>query len=361
MEIQEKEIKRVKQQEEREGLEKVSGNTKNYNLEVIRMISFIFVVVIHVTNYFCRAYGNISDGEYLFSLALDTLARISVPSFFMISGALLLGRDEPLKKHAGRLWKFLLALAVWSAVYYFWNVYYMGTGYDLRELLYVPTEPHLWYLYAMIPIYLVLPFFQVMCRGMERRLEYAFLIVISAAVLFNYVVSLQNGEAYYDLPLIGDRVYTFYIFIGYYLYKYRNEIRIGQKGAAVIFAISMAAAFFITWAVTAGSGDHYERVLEYGCPLIVIASAACFLFVIRIKNAKLTLKGRVRKVVDTCCSCSFGIYLIHILFLDNYKKYMEPEDVSAWIAVPALVTGILIASFVCIWVLRRVKPFRAIM
>lgn len=63
---------------------------KNYNLELIRMISFIFVIVIHVSNY-CRAYGDITIGEYSFSLLLNLLARISVPCFFMITGALLLG------------------------------------------------------------------------------------------------------------------------------------------------------------------------------------------------------------------------------------------------------------------------------
>ena len=67
---------------------------KNYNLELIRLISFILVIVIHVTNYFCRAYGEITQGEYIFSLALDTAARVSVPCFFMISGALLLGRQD---------------------------------------------------------------------------------------------------------------------------------------------------------------------------------------------------------------------------------------------------------------------------
>ena len=50
------------------------------------MISCIFVIVIHVTNYFCRAYGEITQSEYLFALLLDTLARVSVPCFFMISG-----------------------------------------------------------------------------------------------------------------------------------------------------------------------------------------------------------------------------------------------------------------------------------
>ena len=81
------------------------------------MISCIFVIVIHVTNYFCRAYGEITQSEYLFALLLDTLARVSVPCFFMISGALLLGREEPLKKHRERLLRFLIALVVLSLIH----------------------------------------------------------------------------------------------------------------------------------------------------------------------------------------------------------------------------------------------------
>ena len=133
---------------------------KNYNLELIRMISFVLVIAIHVSNYFCRAYGEIPNSEYAFSLAVDTVARVSVPSFFMISGTLLLGREETLQKHCGRIIRFLVALVVWSAVYYLWNTYYMKTEVNLQEIFFVPAEAHLWYLYAMIPIYLVLPFLQ---------------------------------------------------------------------------------------------------------------------------------------------------------------------------------------------------------
>ena len=160
---------------------------KNYNLELIRMISFIFVIVIHVSNYYCRAYGDITIGEYSFSLLLNLLARISVPCFFMITGALLLGRQESLHKHAKRIFRFLIVLLVWSVIYMIWNAVYMKDPYQIKDLLYKPVEQHLWYLYAMIPIYLVLPFFQVMCKGMNLRMERAFLVVITAAVLFNYI------------------------------------------------------------------------------------------------------------------------------------------------------------------------------
>ena len=48
---------------------------KNYNLELIRMISFIFVIVIHVSNYYCRAYGDITIGEYRFFTAIKSAGK----------------------------------------------------------------------------------------------------------------------------------------------------------------------------------------------------------------------------------------------------------------------------------------------
>ena len=89
---------------------------KNYNLELVRMISFIFVIAIHVTKYYCRAWGKIPQEEYVFSLAVNVVSRMSVPCFLMISGALLLGREEPVKKHLHRTPSFLTALIVWDAV-----------------------------------------------------------------------------------------------------------------------------------------------------------------------------------------------------------------------------------------------------
>ena len=166
---------------------------KNYNLELIRMISFIFVIVIHVSNYYCRAYGDITIGEYNFSLLLNLLARISVPCFFMITGALLLGRQESLHKHAKRIFRFLIVLLVWSVIYMIWNAVYMKDPYQIKDLLYKPVEQHLWYLYAMIPIYLVLPFFQVMCKGMNLRMERAFLAVITAAVVVEKDVEVPEN------------------------------------------------------------------------------------------------------------------------------------------------------------------------
>lgn len=46
-----------------------------------------------------------------------------------------------------------------------WNAVYMEDPYQIKDLLYKPVEQHLWYLYAMIPIYLVLPFSRLCVKG----------------------------------------------------------------------------------------------------------------------------------------------------------------------------------------------------
>lgn len=333
---------------------------KNYNLELIRIISFVLVIAIHVSNYFCRAYGEISNDEYLFSLLIDTVARVSVPSFFMISGALLLGRDETLEKHWKRIIRFLIALIVWSVIYYLWNTCYMKTEVQLRDVLFVPVEAHLWYLYAMIPIYLVLPFFQIMCRNMTKQLDIMFLVISTGAVIMNFRTSFTGNELYYDLPLIGDRVYTYYLFFGYYINKYRKKITIKQKTAALIGVFSLAVVFGETLGTTFAKGEHYEKELTYGSPFIIIAAIMFFIVMMRLKDGNFRPSEKVRRAIDVCGSCSFGIYLIHILFLDYYKKHMEPADLSAWIAVPVLILVITVISFVCVWLIRRTKIGRRI-
>lgn len=329
---------------------------KNYNMELIRIVSFVMVIVIHVTNYFCRAYTDISRGEYLFSLILDTIARVSVPCFFMLSGALLLGRTERLRKNGERLLRFLFVLIFWSLIYYFFNVYYMGTPYNLKELFYIPTEPHLWYLYATIPIYVVLPFFQIMCKGMSENMDKAFLLMGSLAALFMYFSSLLQEEPYYDVPIIGDKIYTFYFFLGYFICKYRERIQRNVWKIRGVFLGSTALNVFLTLLISDHRGDHYERLLEYGCPLVVISGVSFFVLMMQLGNGHIKLHDTAKKWVDIWCGCSFGIYLIHILFLDNYKKYMEPADLSAWIAVPVLTAVILGMSFLCVYFIRKL-PF----
>ena len=334
---------------------------KNYNIEVMRVIAFVMVIIIHVSNYFCRAYEHISMGEYGFSLVINSLARVSVPCFFMMSGALLLGRCETMEKALKRAGRFLLVLIVWDMLYALFNIFYTKQGCDIAMLLKKPAEAHLWYLYVMIPIYIVLPFLQVLCRDMGKALEKAFVVIGFVWLLFLHIMPYFKWDLYFDLPLFGDRCYIFYLFCGYLISKYKEEIKLKQGHLFTIFIGGSLINVILTAAVTVWMGDHFERIFEYGSPFVILSSLAFFAFVMRLGDGEVKLSEKAQKWIDICCGCSFGIYLVHIMFLDNYKIHVPAAQYSAYIALPLLVIVILLVSFVVVYLLRKTKLGKIIM
>ena len=57
---------------------------RDYRLDLLRVISMIMVVIIHIANYYCRAFYDIDKISYLGALIFNTISRISVPFFFMV-------------------------------------------------------------------------------------------------------------------------------------------------------------------------------------------------------------------------------------------------------------------------------------
>lgn len=333
---------------------------KDYNIEIVRFLSFIMVIVIHVANYYCRAFETVGSGEYIFALILNTVSRVSVPCFFMISGALLLGRNETMAKSGRRVVRFLTTLIVWSLIYYGFNTYYMNQTVEIKKILEAPAEAHLWYLYVMIPVYLVLPFLQAMCRGMNAKLEMAFVIIGSVWVIVLHLISYVHVEFYYDIPILGNRVYIYYLFIGYFLAKQKERIP-KNKWLWFSFFVGCSVINIIATALcSVQEGEHFERFLEYGCPLVLVSAISFFVLMMQMRNGEIKLKQSVRKLIDVGCSCSFGIYLIHIIFLDIFKKHVKPYEISAFVAIPVLVVGISLVSFGFIYIIRRFSVGRKV-
>lgn len=332
--------------------------TKNYNIEILRALSCVLVLAIHVSNYYCRGYSEITGGEFVFSVIIDTFARLSVPCFFMVSGALLVGRDENLPHHAARIKRFFAILIFWNLVYYFHNIFYMGTEEHLWKLIYEPMEAHLWYLYAMIPIYLVLPFFQIMFRGMNVKLDRAFMVLSLAMIFIMYLSTFTSEELYFDIPLIGDRSYAVYFVAGYMVQKYRKRIRQPGWMFLMLFLITNMVNIIGTIAISHQTGDFFERLLEYGNPLIFGGSVAFFIWILQMQDGSIALSEGTKKYMDVFGPCTLGIYLIHILFLDNFKKYVDVTDLSAWVAIPVVVVGLLLISYAGVYVIRKIPYLR---
>ena len=327
---------------------------KNYNLEVVRMFSFVMVIAIHVANYYCRAFEAVSNGEYIFALLINTVSRVSVPCFFMLSGALLLGKKDTIKKGLQRAKDMLIKLLVWSVLYYLFNTYLVFQDTcSLANFWYEPAEAHLWYLYVLIPIYVMLPFLQVLSNGMDETLEKAWIIIGFIWMAVFYAVSVFKKDVYYVLPIFGDRSYIYYFFVGYLIQKYKDRLPFKTKHYLMIFGICLAIVSGVTMAVTFTEQKHYEKFLNYGNPFVILAAMSFFAMILCIPKQKLCLTEQAKKTIDNWSSCSFGIYIVHIFFLDLYKVNFDESFGYVYVLLPLLVVLLACGSFVLIKILQQ--------
>lgn len=332
---------------------------KNYNLETVRMVAFVMVIVIHVANYFCRGFEDITRGEYLCSVIFNVLSRVSVPCFFMLTGALLLGRQETVKKSMLRAGEFLMVLAVWSVVYYLFNTYYTHQDtFTLENFLKKPAEAHLWYLYVLIPVYFVMPFLQSLCRGLDEKGDLLLFIIGTVWTVGLYLMNYFDIGYYYSLPIFGGKSYIYYLFMGHLIQKYLSRLP-GSSGAYFAGYLGTAAiTVVITMLRSSRYGRHMDGVFAYGSPFIMLSSLCFFLAILKLRKGKLVPGERARKVMDLVSPCTLGIYICHIFFLDLYKINASVTTVSACIALPVLTVVITLLTFILVWILRLLPPGR---
>lgn len=329
--------------------------SKDLHLELLRVVSCLLVVVLHVSNIYSRSYPDIPIGSYLTSLACNSLARVSVPLFFMISGTLLAGREPNLPKCRARLKKYLLVTVFWVVFYLVWTTCYLGQAYDLRNLIAVPPSTHLWFLYAILTIYAVLPVVQVLTRALDRQppaLTYWLLGAFAVSVAGQYVLSFTPLKTKYLFPIAGGSQYFAMFFWGYYLS--RHPVRCTRRTLALGLLGGSGGAAMLTALATFQQGVHNEHFFEYRDPLIILAATAAFLLARCVPEERL----RGRRVLAHISENSFGIYVFHAVFLNIFRTEIPMTALHAACGIPLYTALIFLLADGTVTLLRRIRPLR---
>ncbi|MCR0257527.1 acyltransferase family protein [[Clostridium] innocuum] len=228
---------------------------RDMHLEFIRVLSCAFVIILHVSNFYRRnLIIDVINTSYIVSLVINVITRISVPLFFMISGALLMNRKITFSLK--RIKIALIPLLGWSVVYGLWEIFFKDTSvHEVVDIVYDPVTKHLWYMYVMIGIYIALPYMQTLYQNLAKEAKRNFLLMWFAILLFTYVSSFFHLELAYEIPFIGGSSYYFgYFMLGAYLYEYKLDINKYFTG----IGCAVCLTYLCVWALMS---DNVEKVL----------------------------------------------------------------------------------------------------
>ena len=160
--------------------------TELIHIEIIRIIAAFLVIFNHTGSkgYFLFASYPFGTLPYFIYMSLTVFCKVAVPLFFMISGALLLKKDIPIKKiFKTKILKILIVLLIFSAIYYV-RLYLLDYSkkfsiLDFLARLYQGNivVPY-WYLYAYISFLIALPFLRSMVKSLPKY-GYIYLFILS--------------------------------------------------------------------------------------------------------------------------------------------------------------------------------------
>lgn len=322
-------------------------------LEVVRAVAIAGVVFLHAASPGLYLVDSLPRADWRFANVVDGLARPAVPLFFMASGALLLRREFTFADLGRRVPRLVVPLFCWSLIYLVWRYLTepdLSVVPALAKMLISPVMYHLWFLYALIGLYLCMPLLSLALRAAgPRHVAYYLALWGVATVLIPTWQQVANVRSSYDLSLVSGA-------LGYFVIGHlvaRSATTHGRWVAAGWLAVTMGAAVTIlgTQVVSEAQGAFFGFFYNYRSPSVVLYSVGLFYLLKAGFEDREPGPGLPATVISLLARLSFGIYLAHILVRD-IGNVLGISHVG-WVILP-YGAGLLAVTACLAWGLRRI-------
>ena len=314
--------------------------TRQTHLDLLRILATLAVMVLHTA---ALSWHDLSPRSFDWqALSLwDSAARWAVPVFVMISGALFLPRQIPLKTLYGKyILRIVTALAFWNVIYAA-AVLIRGDGFRRAAAVLVQGNTHMWFLYMIVALYAVTPLLQKFTETPFLARYFLLLAALFALLIPQLigVISLVSGEAGELLQGVVDRThlhlvlgYTFFYLLGWYLNGRSVPRRWGWWLLLGGFLLTAGCTALISYA-----GDQVVEVFYEYNTLNVAAMGMGLFILFKARFGEVTLTAGTGKAVELLSRYSFGAYLCHILVLRGLEwAGIGPLAFTPALSVPAV-------------------------
>ena len=330
-------------------------------IDYIKVLGIILVILLHVTSE--GWYGNENVSEWSGYIVCLELGSLGVPLFFMATGMVMLNRDRQVQwkriiQH--NLPRFGIALFLYSLIYEMIDfAVHRKSGNFIsvffKDFLTVNVDSRLWFMYAIICVYLMIPVLKVFTDNASKQEKQYFLVMwFMCSVLeflgntkpFTFVVAYTNHLEYINIFIH----YVGYLVLGNYI----QENMVSRKNAMVKVLVSFMAfafvVFFVYFQFCRGDIQYLSyTAMDYCSPFNIII---CMTLAICIKQAT---KQEDANCISKIGGWTLGIYLVHVglIRINAYYPVLTFEN-NYMVHIFAYTMILLLVSIGITGILRKI-------
>ena len=325
----------------------MTDESRYYCFDFLRVVGAFAVIVIHVAA--SKWYTtDIHTFEWETMNFYDSIVRWAVPVFVMISGALFLSRDIPVRKiYSKYIYRIFMAFLFWSFVYAA-HEYMKNRDIIKAAGHFLKGHYHMWFLYMIAGLYMIVPFVKRIAES-ESLTKYFIVLAFFFAFLFPEIVNFISvfSEKYGEFA--GSLTNRFYLqfaggFTGYFLLGYfLSRTEISHKTAKIMYALGIAGyitGMLLSVTVSMITGKASQTFYSNLTVNNLLWAASVFVFF----KAKFNRPSRIIRVLS---QYSFGAYLVHaaVIGLIINTLGLNTLTFNPLLSIPVISVIVFVISF----------------
>ncbi len=339
---------------------------RTVGFDCLRAVACLGIILLHTVYSTTLMYaGEMTYRRTMASQIVMNELMWAVPCFIMVTGALLLVPEKEIsyrtlfQKYVARMVKAIALFGVLFAVLEMifnppqrtWDHFLGGVW----EVFTGGSWSHLWYLYCLLGLYLLLPAYKKVTAQAEER-DILYLMGIYALFL-SALPMLEMAGVRCGFYIHVSTVYPLYFFMGYWLRRWGE--RLSRGFYAGLFAAATALLGALTYIRVSRDITAMDGFFQYSSLLVAAQAlgAAGWFFRCRAEGF-----AGVKKVLSNIDRHSFGVYLIHMAYVRLLYKHLhfDPFTVGGVPGVLLTVAFAFAAAYLTDVVMKRLPVFKSI-
>lgn len=336
--------------------------------DLVRIIAIFAVVAIHVDN-FAFDWNKISWMDWWVSNVYNAVIRFAVPMLFILSGYLLLDKQEDDRTFfSKRFSKVIIPLVAWSMIYMIfshkYDVFSIFSMEFVQKFLANDIYYHLYFLYYIIGLYLITPpLRRILAKSNMYDVHY-FLILWFFFTPVNQLIGFLGYN-------IGIPVEAATGNLGLYLTGYAiKKTQITDKIiylSGIIAGTALIVMIFGSYIMSVNSGKFNTFLTSTS--ITQTTYAICLFILLRETLSHMTLKMpyiKIENIIRAAAGASMGIYLVHPILL-HYIRHgifgvflLSPSFLSPIISVPLVTSLLFVVSLIIVITMQKTPLIRKI-